>query len=50
MEAEKRIMEAEEELDRVENLLGKFGLCQGDEWVVAADRPCSCLGACGCRV
>lgn len=49
-EAEKRIREAEEELAMVDELLGKVGQGQGDEWVVAADRPCSCLGACGCLV
>ena len=49
-ETERRIKEAEEELETVEGLLGRIGLGREGEWAMAADRPCSCLGACGCLV
>ena len=50
VEAERRIKEAEEELERVDVLLERVGLGQEGAWAMAADRPCSCLGACGCLV
>ena len=49
-ETERRMKEAEEELEKVDVLLGRIGLGQEGAWAMSADRPCSCLGACGCLV
>ena len=50
VEVEARIKVAEEQLDKVDDLVRKVGPEQGGAWSVDVDRPCSCLAECGCLV